>query len=1189
MKVRQQSFIGGMVGRNGQYVHDVKSSFIEGVNLIPRRNGTLDTRPSDIPLRFNLLPTDKYLNFRYRGQVYHVIYDTFFKQKLKEIKPPFPGPVGESNLTGGFYHKYMTVNPKSLLDNLDGYTVNVSTDLSTTPHSIDVSESSVAKEIVRKGRESVAAGEDLYQFLVRVFPDTFREGRNFPLGCTYFEDIIKRGLGLRGPNEGELNVASNTFSARVAAHRDYFGFGLDRVLYSRTGMVTNPNPPPNQLTSTIEADGGWCYNFIRNHSYDPDSGDLSVPPRARFTQGNYNQSGISAAERVSGFNNDGNGFKVFENDQENTHNWYCRFLVFDEEFRLISYEVERPHFVEHDSGEPTAEPLTALDDPDNLPVPTNPSLGELETFLRGLMDRNLETSRLRQGVTGSVYEPTVFDEYVIFSDKEGKLPPMVFTPPIVEDTEHPYGYVRDLRCLYGLSGYVQESHIKGNETGGTSLVNRDGLTVERRNRNLGTVISMAKVFNLFRSDISTTEGYGPNPTTEQQAEIDAVNASIVEAIKTGVRQETSPSETINRIANTDTSLFNSPAVSFDQVRKSELPTGNPLETFNPREDASDDDRRELVTIVSKQVTVDKADAKGVTDSTTFESYLNSLRFSHLGAIVQVRNPGTELGPDSYQMVDLTRRDGTSFKQFMVEQCLIHEYIRLSNTRGSNSARRRVTSPFNTPVPYLNRGQSDKDFSVIPNGLSRSKIASQVSFLRQGEETDTEVEKILNISGGQSSKDFLVDGTFFKFDVGGLEESIVRQTRQSIGGGRFLPAGLNSIGQPHPIAFSTLVDKKLAVIDYAIGSNEEMYFNIVSRANSRVALADSFIRRDTVVYSQINGRLLFDNLIVGLPSGQTRLTLGFLQRFSPFGGAEIVWMATISNLFTIGLKENIIRYESVPVPGVIPPLLDESSSAVAPPIKSQDAVYQIGNSLRHVYLIEQSLELRRREYVSVTNALYSDYLVDFSIKKLVSIPNDGFLILLTEVKEEIIESPVGDEEEEQEQEPVVKREGYCFIGTVTQNGSVGWSRLQFNIENSLGVVEDVFVREGITYFVFIVNNALHVRSVDFNKGETLPDLVSELELISPYRFYMEDEEADVHKGPESVSVRGGKLIGSFANPVGVGNSQRGISSYSGSLREGAVNSIIDIGAVSLTKGPHLSGMRFKFLGKTSISALFFEVK
>ena len=81
IKVVQNDFSGGVTGEIGQYKDSQLTTIQNSRNMISGRSKSLRTIPGVTDTPLNILPTDKYLNFTYKGRVYHLIYDTLCKSR----------------------------------------------------------------------------------------------------------------------------------------------------------------------------------------------------------------------------------------------------------------------------------------------------------------------------------------------------------------------------------------------------------------------------------------------------------------------------------------------------------------------------------------------------------------------------------------------------------------------------------------------------------------------------------------------------------------------------------------------------------------------------------------------------------------------------------------------------------------------------------------------------------------------------------------------------------------------------------------------------------------------------------------------------------------------------------------------------------------------------------------------------
>ena len=567
MKVKQQSFIGGMVGRSGQYSHKTENTFIEGVNMIPRRNGTLESRSDGRLINIPSLKHDKFLSFRFKGRNYYVVYDTLFKQKL--YHEPAEGFIDKFNRTHTEYFQNIV--------QLFGQFSNSG----TSSYVADPAER--AEALTNRITEP---------------PTILSEDRRvpYPLRCTDYRDVIRSGMAARlisgfesrniNPTGVGVSLSNNQelFRDRALAERfmrQYLGFGID---YNQTTLQ---------------------------------SGNINYTPRLNFSPVRAFSTGIIGGQVPNGV---GTGLEVFRQDPRTSTNWYCRFLIYGEDLRLISFTVKRPYFVEHDSEEPLVGSLDGLT--------------RYDSVVDGKTRYAEEICRDLYGDTDYSYEAEVLDGNVIFKDPSGKLPPLLFIPPEGRDQQ---GRVEDLRCYYGLHGYRQTSFIPDKVLDPESGMEEQNSFINYQDRrtylptryqaiseddpsreyvaNLPNVTLTQNMHELTSMDISDSA------TTEEIRELQTALNFVEMSGAAFSFKGADTGDTQTEIEHYTTS----PYISKEKVDYFDLPSDHPLRLF--LQDQREESEGETRSLCTNQVFSSEETAAGVTNDATFSTY--TVSYTHL--------------------------------------------------------------------------------------------------------------------------------------------------------------------------------------------------------------------------------------------------------------------------------------------------------------------------------------------------------------------------------------------------------------------------------------------------------------------------------------------------------------------------------------------------------------------------------
>ena len=1125
MKVKQQSFIGGMVGRSGQYSHKTENTFIEGINMIPRRNGILESRPDGTKVALPTLKHDKFLSFRFRGQNYYVVYDTLFKQKLRRA----------DTSTDGFVDKFNKVYHTYYADFI-----------------------AAAKEVVNSGATDPT--DRYYQLFEKLLHNpNLNSPFNYPLRCTDARDIEKAGFGAQEFSSSLRDAIANV---------DYSGTGA--TSYDRELIAM-------EATRLLREYLGFGFTFSDQYR---SGGRNQALPYINFDK-NQRYTNGTPADSPRHFDSDptlGTGLGVFQHDVEQSTNWYCRFLIFDKALRLHSYQVRRPYFLEHDSEEKIVDGKSIAD------------ITNRDEVVDGVTQRYAEEiSRDVYGDTPLEYRAEVSDNEVVFINKEGKLPPLVFTPP---GDEEKFGKVHDMRCYYGLPGYDQNSYIPEIADGKTAeITDSQGDVVEVRPllspalMTRGTGFHPSNNFKVIANSINSLDSYYLLPNPEPEDLDGALYIRTAETllgyndVRTGADHSyygnlpTDPGSTRRELRTYN----NSPYASYESTVGRDLSPDNPLKRILAPVDASSEPGT-LNTFCNENLFSLKTSGESVSDDASFNSYIESTVFNQQGVVVFQKAEVGRLGNDRYRMVDFffggdrrnyrERLTGERIKTYIEQWNIIARAVRTANNNAAALAAllNPVTNvgfttfndfledlPANPSAALIfaavNRVYSRMvtDLFITPHGYVPPYANLGYGFITEGPSDSKDIRPYRTSSNEASDMAFLLANSFYAYHPANAGTS----------GGGFATGGAGRYTTFSTHQFNHITQMTSERV--SVGANERNYFNISSYGvNGRFVFAENFVKKNTIIFSQLRGNFLFDQLLPVVPSTISPLLLGGIFAATTINGAEVAWMTFLDNQFTVGLTQgkltgNILARSAAPI------FTDESVSRVAPPIRCHNAIYQIGDSRKHVYRVERSLELSRNEYISASNPILTDYLQNDPIDRMVAVQNEGYLILLTESKR-------------------------LFLGIVYSGGHVGWTRLRFGDDEIRGVE----VLDGVLNVAFLSEGIVVLRTMDLT-AEGGDEVESELEITSPYRLGMDHEATSPLDNTTNLTVRGGKMIGSFSKPVGIGTTETKKEMCTPTLRDGTVGSIIDIPSTSLLEHPHTQGTRFFFKGKTRVYSLFYEVK
>ena len=352
VKIIQKDFSGGVAGKSNQ--HGVTSQDFAHIqdsrNVISGRKRLLQTIPGyeDTPL--TCLPTDKYLNFRFQGRVFHLIYDTLHIVKW--------GRTSMWDSRGG-----------AVIGSNKGYTEQNFADL------------------------GLASWEQFNSSLV--LPDLSR--------TTVFSQFRAGTIS----NVSEASPAARRFYADAyETHRLDILASYRRKLYMTTGMQREVKWRPS--TATTEA-------AVRSHI---DGKFLFIPRTV-----------------------------------EDTGAW-TRFLLYDENYRLLTRSIIRPLLADSDSGEPgrpdepflTRRPLRSV-------TSSETTQGTLSLVDTQALD--FKAKRAAYGTTPYVYTPSVGGDSVILYDTTGHLPAIIL-PEFKPDS--PTIDAWDIRAYYHFRPLGQVRH-----------------------------------------------------------------------------------------------------------------------------------------------------------------------------------------------------------------------------------------------------------------------------------------------------------------------------------------------------------------------------------------------------------------------------------------------------------------------------------------------------------------------------------------------------------------------------------------------------------------------------------------------------------------------------------------------------------------------------------------------------------
>lgn len=238
---------------------------------------------------------------------------------------------------------------------------------------------------------------------------------------------------------------------------------------------------------------------------------------------------------------------------------------------------------------------------------------------------------------------------------------------------------------------------------------------------------------------------------------------------------------------------------------------------------------------------------------------------------------------------------------------------------------------------------------------------------------------------------------------------------------------------------------------------------------------------------------------------------------PSGRLEISWLANVRHVLWAGTN-----FGSIPLKGIKPAFVialsddaslsraDEGSQYGHAPVIGNDVLFQVSDDGQTIYAIEDSLELRRRVYTSVSKSIEADVFVSDAIVQLVSNRSLGSIMALT-------------------------KSGRVFYGLITRS-NVRWGELVFTDK-----VKQLYT-EGTNLFVTLKTGP--IGKVSLNQDLALEDGVPLLmELNSPVTYLINSDPEIIR--PRSFQNNGhfkeGTLIGEFTKPVGIGARLTGIQS------------------------------------------------
>ena len=386
IKVVQNDFSGGVTGEIGQYKDSQLTTIQNSRNLISGRSKSLRTIPGVTDTPLNILPTDKYLNFTYKGRVYHLIYDTLCKSRWPWYRRSTPLTDSKPFTLGGY-----------------------------------------STQIINQFRSSLKENSIL--------------GNKY-LGLTpvFKLDASGSNLNIHSPWGSMRGVTSFTEDDAIET-----AWGIPRHLKSMSLDDSNDEFIKDRVSSSSVEDSFNRYNRYLLSWYQY---------HIAFTPTHYEIDDISPTNNPSvplyGSKSLTDIWDATFTRQDSTY-LYTRFILYNDNFELISKSIIRPRYAKEDSGEPELGDQTKTWETQMFPTS-----GQSK-------DLHLKRSQLF-GNSTSVYAPAIGADNVILYSNDGSLPPLALNI----NNEGTLGDPVDLRVFYHaemfggvkLQSYLSSTDIK---------------------------------------------------------------------------------------------------------------------------------------------------------------------------------------------------------------------------------------------------------------------------------------------------------------------------------------------------------------------------------------------------------------------------------------------------------------------------------------------------------------------------------------------------------------------------------------------------------------------------------------------------------------------------------------------------------------------------------------------------------
>ena len=428
VKVVQNDFSGGVTGKTGQYKDKNLNTIQNSRNVISGRSKSLRTIPGVTELPLNILPTDKYLNFTFKGRIYHVVYDTLCKSRWI---------------------------PQSRIDPLKGDSLTLGS----------LSGDSVLRDAMNS-RSKYLGLTPTFRFQDGVLNNTPPRLVGSDIGPTV-------GTG-PGSNTGQFNFLRRCRPSNMWGIPERIASSMS--LYDTNDLFLQPG------RRDIDVDEA----LIRHNQF------LLTWYQYNVTLGptHYMVDDLVHGARLTDFKYGSKTWAELWNAsfarQDSTY-LYTRFLVYDDSFRLISKTINRPRYVNEDSGEEEfgdtnetwEENLYPQDSEYEVTSLTNDD-GRTSNYSMYSGDLNKARTELF-GNTSSIYVPAVGADNVVLYSPDGNLPPLILNIDsdalTADPTDMRVFYHRELFGGVKLHSYVSKDEVESIKSG-TFFRSLSGFTVD---------------------------------------------------------------------------------------------------------------------------------------------------------------------------------------------------------------------------------------------------------------------------------------------------------------------------------------------------------------------------------------------------------------------------------------------------------------------------------------------------------------------------------------------------------------------------------------------------------------------------------------------------------------------------------------------------------------------------------------